>query len=308
MRKQLQVAALAMLIAACGAEDRQQESRAVEESQAGDAADAVSPHPPESLAQSVDGVDIRYDDRGQGSPALVLVHGWSCDRGYWREQQEYFAATRRVVSIDLAGHGASGAERETWTMENFGHDVVAVVDQLGLDEVVLVGHSMGGPVVLEAARLLGDRVVGVIGADTLRNVGQETPQAMVDEFFAGMEADFAAAVAGIVSGGMFVEGSDARLKDFVVRDMASAPPEVGKQSMRALLDYDPLETVAGLSVPLTLINSDYQPNVPEPLETRMEDFELVEMSGVGHFVMMEDADTFNGHVASAIERFQEAAR
>lgn len=278
----------------------------MEEGPATDSATAVSPHPPEALAQSVDGVEIRYDDRGQGSPALVLVHGWSCDRGYWREQQEHFAASRRVVSIDLAGHGDSGQNREVWTIENFGHDVAAVVDQLGLEEVVLVGHSMGGPVVLEAARLLGDRVVGVIGADTLRNVGQETPQAMVDEFFAGMEADFASAVAGIVSGGMFVEDSDPRLKDFVVRDMASAPPEVGKQSMRALLDYDPLETVAGLSVPLTLINSDYQPNVPDPLESRNSNFDLVEMSGVGHFVMMEDAATFNGHVAAAIERFQAA--
>lgn len=277
----------------------------MEEGPARDSATAGSPHPPEALVKSVDGVEIRYDDRGQGSPALVLVHGWSCDRSYWREQQEYFATSRRVVSVDLAGHGASGQDREVWTIENFGHDVAAVVDQLGLDEVVLVGHSMGGPVVLEAARLLGDRVVGVIGADTLRNVEQEIPQARVDESFAAMEADFAAAAAGMVSG-MFLEDADPRLRDFVIRDMASAPPEVGKQSIRALLAYDPLETVSGLSVPLTLINSDYQPNVPDPLEARSANFELIEMSGVGHFVMMEDAATFNGHVAAAIERFQAA--
>lgn len=302
MGKQLQGAALTLLLAACGSDGQQQETAAMEEEPPADA--SVSPHPPESVVQSIDGVDIRYDDRGRGSPALVFVHGWSCDRSYWREQQDYFATSQRVVSVDLAGHGASSEDRSDWTIENFGHDVAAVVDQLGLEEVVLVGHSMGGPVVLEAARLLGDRVVGVIGADTLRNVGQETPQEMVDEFFAGMEADFSSAVAGIVAGGMFVEGSDPRLKDFVVRDMASAPPEVGKQSMRALLDYDPLETVAGLSVPLALINSDYQPNVPDPLEARSSNFELIEMSGVGHFVMMEDAGTFNDHVAAVIERFQ----
>ena len=51
---------------------------------------------------------IAYEVHGQGSPAVVLVHGWSCDRGYWKEQIEYLAPQYRLVLIDLAGHGESG--------------------------------------------------------------------------------------------------------------------------------------------------------------------------------------------------------
>src|SRR5687767_1979210 len=110
-----------------------------------------------------DGVDIRYEVAGSGEPALVFVHGWSCDRTYWRPQIEHFSKSRRVVTLDLGGHGASSLGRKDWTMEAFAGDVRAVVEGLGLKRVVLVGHSMGGPVSLEAARMMPDRVAAVVG-------------------------------------------------------------------------------------------------------------------------------------------------
>jgi pimeloyl-ACP methyl ester carboxylesterase len=118
---------------------------------------------------SADGVTVRYDVHGRGLPALVLVHGWSCDRGHWRHQVPYFAAERTVVAVDLAGHGESGtAGRNAWTMPSFGDDVAAVVDRLGLRDLVLAGHSMGGDVIIEAARGLPGRVRGLIWLDTYR--------------------------------------------------------------------------------------------------------------------------------------------
>jgi pimeloyl-ACP methyl ester carboxylesterase len=108
-----------------------------------------------------DGVRIVYDDRGQGATALVFVHCWSCDRTFWREQADVFSDGYRVVTLDLAGHGESGKNRKTWTVAGLGGDVRAVVEKLGLKRVILVGHSMGGPVSLDAARQLRGRVVGV---------------------------------------------------------------------------------------------------------------------------------------------------
>ena len=58
--------------------------------------------------ESIDGVPISYQVEGQGSPSLVFVHGWSCDRSYWAEQLSYFRKLYRVIAIDLAGHGDSG--------------------------------------------------------------------------------------------------------------------------------------------------------------------------------------------------------
>ena len=58
------------------------------------------------ISISSDGVDIHYEVHGEGEPALVFIHGWSCDRSYWRAQVEYFAKQYQVITIDLAGHGA----------------------------------------------------------------------------------------------------------------------------------------------------------------------------------------------------------
>ena len=117
---------------------------------------------------SADGVPIAYEIHGQGSPALVLVHGWSCDRGYWKDQVEYLGAQYQLVLVDLAGHGESGTARKDYTMAAFGADVAAVVDSLKLDKVVLVGHSMGSDVVVEHGSLLGpvpDRALGELRLD-----------------------------------------------------------------------------------------------------------------------------------------------
>src|SRR3954466_8079218 len=116
-------------------------------------------------AKSADGVPIHYEVQGRGEPALVFVHGWAIDGRYWDAQVPVFARTHRVVTLDLAGHGRSGRERKDWTVAAFGQDVRAVVEALKLPRVVLIGHSMSGNVVLEAAKMMPECVVGIIPVD-----------------------------------------------------------------------------------------------------------------------------------------------
>src|SRR5215469_2757259 len=98
------------------------------------------------LVDSADGVHIEYRLYGKGEPAVVLVHGWSCNENYWNAQIDALKAQYTVVLIDLAGHGASGRNRADWSMANYGEDVAAVVRQIPNAQVVLVGHSMGATV------------------------------------------------------------------------------------------------------------------------------------------------------------------
>ena len=74
-------------------------------------------------ATARDGVDIHYEAMGSGSPALLFIHGWNCDRRYWAGQLAYFAEQHQVDAIDLAGHGESGLQRTEWTIGQFGADV-----------------------------------------------------------------------------------------------------------------------------------------------------------------------------------------
>ena len=259
-----------------------------------------APLPVASAAQTVpssDGVLIHYDDQGGGRPTLVFVHGWNCDRSYWQAQRDYFAASYRVVTLDLAGHGDSGQDRTDWTMQAFGADVAAVVNALDLREIVLVGHSMGGKVVVEAANQLQGRVLAVVGADTLHNGGRPTPRAA--QVLAELEADYQGFVERLVTR-MFVAESDPQVRDFVLADMAAAPFAMARGARVASGYYDATPAIAAMNVPLILISSDYRPTDKAYLEATAKSFQYREMTGVGHFVMMEDPAAFNAHLDAVL--------
>ena len=139
---------------------------------------------------SKDGTPISYEIYGSGEPTLVFVHGWSCDARYWRAQLPHFSKSHRVVTLDLAGHGHSGTTRSQYTMSAFGEDVRAVTEATGSRSVILIGHSMGGSVIAEAARLMPNRVVGLIGIDTLENIEYPMTREELKKMMAPLEKDF----------------------------------------------------------------------------------------------------------------------
>ncbi len=251
-----------------------------------------------------DGVQIHYESRGSGAPALVFIHGWNCDRTYWSAQLPVFATTHQVVAIDLAGHGDSGINREDWSMANFGADVAAVADALQLKDIILVGHSMGGPVALEAARLLEGRVTMIIGADTLSDVSLHYPEAQLAGMLAAMAADFSGTVEGLVRSSFFLPTSDPALIDEIAGDMSAAPPVAGIGAFAGFarwFDEDVEQTLANIDVPIRLINSDYLPTDTRAGQALTASFEATLMSGVGHFVMQEDPAQFNAIMAEQLD-------
>lgn len=269
---------------------------------------SCGPPPPDtplespSSVLSADGVPIHYEVHGSGEPVLVFVHGWTCDRTYWRYQIPHFSQGHTVVAIDLAGHGDSGLGRDEWSMEAFGGDVAAVVRGLDLPEVVLIGHSMGGPVVAEAARKLGDRVVGVIGVDTFNDLSRKTSTEDLQAIAGRFQADFAQTMKGVVAG-MFVPASDPDMANWIAEDMASADSGVGIGALEGMIDWYNLESrdaLGELPAPLRLINSDYSPTNVEAALDYAPSVEVTLMSGVGHFVMMEAPETFNSLLSEVI--------
>jgi pimeloyl-ACP methyl ester carboxylesterase len=257
--------------------------------------------PRSGLVRSEDGADVAYDVAGAGSPPLVLVHGWSCDRGYWDAQVEPLSRRFEVVTVDLAGHGESGiGRREEWTIAAFGADVAAVVEHLGLDDVVLVGHSMGGDVVVEAARRLPGRVRGLVWADTYRQLPVNRTPEQVRDRVAPFRADFVPTAREFVRA-MFHPNADQALVERVVADMSAAPPEVALAALECSWNYV-REVAAGLrelALPVVAINPDGGSTDVESMQRH--GVEVVFMPGVDHFPMMEDARRFNELLEQAIE-------
>jgi pimeloyl-ACP methyl ester carboxylesterase len=219
----------------------------------------------------------------------------------------YFSERHRVVTIDLAGHGESGLGREVWSMRAFGQDVAAVVEELGLEQIVLVGHSMGGPVIVEAALILGDRVKVVVGADTFGDVSARYTEEFRDNLLRTFRADFEAAMSDFVRP-MFVPNSDSALIERIVDDLSAAPPDVALGAAEVSINWLNNELAAAfgeLRVPVRAINSDRSPTNVDAGREYTSSFDVLPMSGVGHFVMMEDPSTFNRLLSEIVEGLPE---
>lgn len=256
----------------------------------------------EGTARSADGTPIHYLADGTGEPALVLIHGWSCDASYWEHQVPALAAARRVVRVDLAGHGASGQQRSRYTIQAFAEDVQAVVEQEKLGKVVLAGHSMGGVVMLEAARLLPGKVLGLVAVDTLHDVATTLDPKLLAEWMALMEDDFPGFAKGFVRR-MFPPTADPALVEKVAADMASAPASVARSAFAELFAFDKAVALRAAGAPVLAINGTMFPtNVAG--NNRFAPFAVVHQQGVGHFGMLEAPADFTRLLTDALARIE----
>ena len=255
----------------------------------------------EGTVPSADGVSIHYTTEGEGSPALVFVHGWTGDTRFWDAQVKHFSPKRRVVAIDLAGHGASGKNRGEWTIAAFGQDVRAVVEKLGLKKVVLVGHSMGGSVIVEAARLMPDRVALLVPVDSLHDLGLKPTDEQREGFLAPFRQDFAANAAAFIRK-FFPEGTDPALVDRVARGAASAPPAIMVACLEGLFKYDLAAALPRVKAPIHAVNADGYPTNVEGNRRLAAGYEATIMPGVGHFPMIVAPAKFNEILDKVVEK------
>src|SRR5499427_5943383 len=101
-------------------------------------------------AASVDGIQLHSTTSGKGAKTVVLVHGWTCDETTWESQVPVLSKEFRVITLDLPGHGKSGSPKDgKLTMDLFAKAVDAVRAEAKAERVVVVGHSMGTPVVIQ---------------------------------------------------------------------------------------------------------------------------------------------------------------
>jgi pimeloyl-ACP methyl ester carboxylesterase len=276
-----------------------------------DAATATAAEPARGTVAAADGVPIVYETRGAGDVAVVFIHCWACNRTFWREQVEPVAADGyRVVALDLPGHGESGTDRAQWSISGLGVDVEAVTDELELERMVLVGHSMGGPVSLEAARRMPGRVLGIACVDTLHNADFEFPPEQVAQLIAAFEADFAGTVAGFVRG-MYQPGADPAVVDWTVKEAQATDQEaaIGLMGDFESLDFPAL--FSGAKVPIRAINAapapPMQPVTEVEINRKYADFDAVLVEGVGHFLQLERPAELNARLREVVAELAAAA-
>jgi sigma-B regulation protein RsbQ len=262
--------------------------------------------PTKKIVRADDGLSLVCDARGKGDTALIFLHGWCGDREYWKHQVDAFAADYRVVALDQAGHGESGKKRAVWTADGLAADVQAVVKALGLKRVILVGHSMGGPVALLAAKRMPGTAVAVIGVDTLQNAEFKMPEEVSKKFLSDFEKDFKGTLDAGLSG-LLHEKSDPDLKKWLTTRAAAQDQKMALGLMRDLTGLDTKTLLKEAKTPVRCINSGggFQFFTPTAIEVNKKyaDFNAVLIEGVGHYPMLEKPAEFNEKLRETLKEF-----
>jgi pimeloyl-ACP methyl ester carboxylesterase len=216
----------------------------------------------------VDGAALTYDDDGprdgDGVP-LVFIHGWTANRHRWDHQVEHFAEKRRVVRLDLRGHGeSSGAGVRT--IEELARDVLALLDHLEVDRFVPVGHSMGGMIAQTLALAHPERVERLVLVDSIGRMAYSRGRALL------------MAVSTLVPFKLFVAANIQRafapgypreeIREYV-RASADTPREVVMTLYGAMRAFDVLDRVGEIRVPTLMVHGYHDIQLPVKQMLRM---------------------------------------
>ncbi len=262
---------------------------------------ACQNQPPGAQVQKIDS-PLHYQLSGKGDQTVVFIHGWCIDGTYWDNQVRFLQDKYQVLTLDLAGHGQSVTGKKQYSIPEHAGDVVNLINELELENLILVGHSMSGNIILHIYDKIPSRVVGMIGVDNLHQLGRvptEEEKTQVAGFFTAMRQDFSNLAGEFALVNLFTGQTPDSIKTRVVRDFQSADPELAISTLESLQnEYIAEQTLAPkLKAPLYLILSD---NGAQPLYNEESlkkycgaGFRVWTIPGTGHYPMIEDVDGFN---------------
>jgi pimeloyl-ACP methyl ester carboxylesterase len=264
---------------------------------------------------TVNGTQLYYERTGAGAPPLVFVHGFGCAHEDWQPQVEAFSPRHMTISCDLRGHGESPGEPESCSIETYGADVAALLRALNLGGAVLVGHSMGTRVVLQACLDAPDRVAGLVLVDGsfMAAAGERAEE---DARRAIAAAGFAGFAGGLFEQMFFAPSATA---DRIRARAARLPEAVGAALFPRMVRWDARTMAAALGrvgVPLLVIQSTTLTperrrvpltpgaNTPflELIRSRAPHAQIEIVPGVAHFTMLEAPDAVNRLLADFVAR------
>lgn len=258
----------------------------------------------------IDGLTFGYDAEGDGEP-LVLIHGHPFDRSMWRPQLSYFSGRGwRVIAPDLRGYGRSTVVAGKTTLETFARDIATLLDQLGVDEIVLAGLSMGGQIVMEFYRLFPDRVRGLVLADTApqaetadgKRLRNETADRLLRQ---GMGPYADETLAKMISARSRQERP--RVAEHVLGMMRGTHAEGAAAALRGRAERrDYVDLLRQVRVPALVVvgeDDEFTPVGDARLMSELiPDAALAVVEGAGHLPNLERPEVFNAELAAFLDR------
>lgn len=240
---------------------------------------------------------LAHDDVGNGNPTVVLVHAFPLDRRMWRRQRDALvAAGKRVIALDLPGFG--GSPGACSSVDAAADEVAALLETLRVERAVLVGLSMGGYVVLAFARRHGQRLLGLVLADTKAGADNDEAKQARAANIERARHDGVVAVFDAMRPKVFAAESDHTVIE-ELRGLAAAQSPQGVVAALAMMRDRPdaTATLESIQVPTTIVVGSKDlatpPSEAEIMARAIQGARLVTIEGAGHFTNLERPDVFN---------------
>lgn len=244
-------------------------------------------------------VFINYLQQGKGDTTLLFLHGWCINGAYWEDQIECFSINYNVYAIDLPGFGKSKAQRVNWTVEEYANDVTEFMDTMHLKNVVIIGHSMAGEIMLQTALTHNPEIIGIVGIDNFKSIDITfTPEQMkqMNDFFPLLQNDFKNSAPVYADLMLFHAKTPKEVKDRVKTDFANSNPIIGFGTMINQMQYasSDAQRLEQLHYKLHLINSDGFPTNETGLKNHCKNgYQVETIFSTGHYPMIEKPTEFN---------------
>ena len=275
------------------------------------------------IIERIDGLDLSAVEAGSGAKTMLFIHGAACDGSDWDRQMAAFGAAVRTVAIDLPAHGLSDSAPDL-TIERLGAAVAGFAIARDYRGIVLVGHSFGCRVVLQAAILLGERMAGMVLLDGTNFATREIGRTDADVAAAIEQAGFANFLAASFAE-MFVPASDPVFRGHVIDRARTWASEAGKAIVLNTIRWDTDtadRAIAAIAVPILLLQSTYvgadfkrrslQPGMTTPWTEKIQNAipatRLTIIPEAGHFPHVEQAAIVTAALRAFLEDLAQRKR
>jgi pimeloyl-ACP methyl ester carboxylesterase len=253
---------------------------------------------------AVDGHRVYYETAGRGEPAVVLVHGWTCDLSFWSAQRQELAKRHQVLLIDLPGHGRSDKPQINYDLALFSRSVRGVMDKAKVSRAVLMGHSMGGGVIRQVYEDDPGRVIALVSVDgvVLANPSDSLVKQITD-LSATMRGPSGPDVRRKFIEGMFTDATTPELRKKILSAMLAAPEHVAASALLNTFTSPLWNNPAPVKVPVLALNKVNRENrIRQSHERAFANLEYHELDNTSHFLQMEAPDRFNPVLLAFLER------
>jgi pimeloyl-ACP methyl ester carboxylesterase len=245
----------------------------------------------------------KYFFQSQGAhsetkPALLLLHGSGGDSSVWIEQFDALSKTLHVIAPDLPGHGQSQGFR-MYDTKAYADWLKLLTEALNLSAFVLAGHSLGGIIAQQFARMFPEMLKGLV------LIGTGMSFTIPPEYLDMLNQDFAAACQ-VSSRQAFAAHIPSGIRERGLAMLRRNGPEVLMHDLSLCASFDSTAWAQGLAMPCLIICGKQDMITPSALSHELAQTitgsTLKLIDDAGHMVMQEQADIFNKEIASFIEK------